>query len=185
MTGRLDGKKIAFLMANSGVEEVELTHPWKALQDEGATTVLIAPERGTVQAFESDVEKAGTYEAELAVADADAGDYDALVLPGGTTNPDKLRLDDDAVAFVKAVAAGGKPIAAICHGPWTLIEAGVVDGKQLSSWPSLRTDVTNAGGTWLDQEATTCTHGGYTLVSSRNPGDLDAFSKAAIDAFAG
>lgn len=185
MTGRLDGKKIAFLMANSGVEEVELTHPWKALQAEGATTVLIAPERGEVQAFESDVEKAGTYDAELAVSDAVAGDYDALVLPGGTTNPDQLRLDTDAVAFVKAFADSGTTIAAICHGPWMLVEAGVVEGKTLSSWPSLRTDITNAGGYWVDQEATTCPAGGFTLVTSRNPDDLDAFSAAAIDAFAG
>jgi protease I len=150
-TGRLTGKRIAFLVANAGVEEVELTKPWDALREAGAETVLMAPETGEVQAFEGDVNPAGTYEATLAVADADTEDFDGLVLPGGTTNPDKLRLHAPAVEFVSRFAALGRPVAAICHGPWTLVEADVVEGKTLTSWPSLRTDVRNAGGTWVDE----------------------------------
>ena len=184
MTAELAGKRIAFLVANSGVEQVELTAPWQALREAGASTTLIAPEKGTVQAFEHDIEKADTFEADLAVGDADAAAFDALVLPGGTTNPDALRLDEDAVSLVAAFAGAGKPVAAICHGPWTLVEAGVLPGKTLTSWPSLRTDVTNAGGTWQDAEAFTCTAEGWTLVTSRNPGDLPAFTKATIEAFA-
>ena len=184
MAEDLSGKKIAFLVANSGVEEVELTTPWDALRDAGADTVLIAPERGEVQAFEGDVNEAGTFEATLAAADAEVDDFDALVLPGGTTNPDKLRMDEAAVAFVTRFAEAGKPVAAICHGPWTLVEAGLVDGKTLTSWPSLRTDITNAGGSWVDEESFTCPEQGFTLVTSRKPDDLEAFSAAAVAAFA-
>ena len=184
MSHELSGKRIAFLVANSGVEQVELTTPWEALRDAGAETVLVAPEKDTVQAFNHDVEEADTFEADVAVADASAADFDALVLPGGTTNPDKLRMDQDAVAFVKAFAESGKPVAAICHGPWTLVEAGVVSGKTLTSWPSVRTDIANAGGSWQDVESCTCTDGGFTLVTSRNPDDLPAFTKAAVAAFA-
>ena len=184
MSTELSGKRIAFLVANSGVEQVELTTPWEALREAGAETVLVAPERDTVQAYNNDVEEADTFEADQAVADVSAADFDALVLPGGTTNPDKLRMDEDAVAFVKAFADSGKPVAAICHGPWTLVEAGVVSGKTLTSWPSLRTDIVNAGGTWQDVESFTCPEGGFTLVTSRNPDDLPAFTRAAIAAFA-
>jgi protease I len=181
---RLDGKTIGFLVGNSGVEQVELTKPWQALSDEGAHTVLIAPEKGEVQAFNHDVEKADTFKADRAVADVEADDLDGLVLPGGTTNPDKLRLDDDAVALVRAVVQQGKPIAAICHGPWTLVEADVVAGKALTSWPSLHTDIVNAGGDWQDSEVVASNDGGWTLVTSRKPQDLDAFVEAAIEAFA-
>jgi protease I len=184
MAQDLSGKRIAFLVANSGVEQVELTTPWQALQDAGAETVLVAPEKGTVQAFESDVEKADTFEADMAVADVRAADFDGLVLPGGTTNPDKLRMDRDAVALVRSFAQEGKPVAAICHGPWTLVEAGVLRGMTLTSWPSLRTDIENAGGTWQDMESSTCTENGWTLVTSRKPDDLPAFTEAAIAAFA-
>ncbi|MCY7395333.1 MAG: type 1 glutamine amidotransferase [Nocardioides sp.] len=184
MSTELTGKKIAFLVANSGVEQVELTQPWQALRAAGAETELIAPAAGAVQAFTHDVEKADTFEATLAVATATAADYDGLVLPGGTTNPDALRTDADAVGFVKAFVDAGKPVAAICHGPWTLIEADVLRGKTLTSWPSLQTDVRNAGGTWQDQEAFTCPANGWTLVTSRNPGDLPAFNRATIEAFA-
>ena len=152
MADELNGKTIAFLLANSGVEQVELTTPWQAVEDAGGTPVLVAPEKGTVQAFTNDVEKADTFEADRAVADVSAGDFDGLVLPGGTTNPDSLRQDSDAVALVAAFAAAGKPIAAICHGPWTLVEAGVVRGKTLTSWPSLQTDIRNGGGEWVDEE---------------------------------
>jgi protease I len=183
MSDELTGKRIAFLVASSGVEQVELTTPWKELGDAGAETVLVAPEKGTVQAFNNDVEKGDTFDADLAVADAQPTDFDGLVLPGGTTNPDQLRMDQDAVAFVKAFADAGKPVASICHGPWTLVEADVVRGKILTSYPSIRTDIENAGGTWQDSESVTCPEGGFTLVTSRNPDDLPAFTKAAIAAF--
>ena len=183
MTRRLEGKKVAFLMANSGVEEVELTRPWEALGSEGAQAVLVAPETGTVQAFESDVNEAGTYDADVTVSAASAQDFDALVLPGGTTNPDQLRLDKDAVALVREFATAGKPIAAICHGPWMLVEADALQGKTLTSWPSLQTDIRNAGGTWRDEESVTCSANDWTLVTSRKPDDLDAFVRAAIAAF--
>lgn len=184
MTQDLTGKKVAFLLHNSGVEQAELTTPWKAFGDAGASTMLIAPEKGEVQAFNNDVEKADTFDADLAVSDADAADYDALVLPGGTTNTDSLRMDTGAVAFVKSFADAGKPIAAICHGPWTLVEGGLVDGKTLTSYPSLQTDIRNAGGTWVDEKSFTCPDNGWTLVTSRDPDDLEAFVEAAADAFA-
>jgi protease I len=184
MATDLTGKKLAFLVNSSGVEQVELTRPWDDLGAAGATRTLIAPEAGEVQAFENDVEKADTFTADLAVADADVADYDGLVLPGGTTNADSLRLDADAVALVKAFADAGKPVAAICHGPWMLVEAGVLEGKTLTSYPSLQTDIRNAGGTWVDSEAQTSPEGGWTLVTSRDPGDLDAFVAAAATAFA-
>jgi protease I len=185
MTADLTGKKIAFLVDNAGVEQVELTTPWEAFRAAGAETTLLAPEKDTVQAFTNDVEKADTFDADLAVADASADEYDALVLPGGTTNADALRQDTDAVAFVKAFADAGKPVAAICHGPWALVEADVVDGKRLTSYPSLKTDIRNAGGTWVDEEAVTSTENDWTLVTSRNPDDLDAFVEAAAAAFVG
>ncbi len=184
MSDELSGKRIAFLVANSGVEQVELTTPWEALRDAGAETVLVAPEKGPVQAFNHDVEKGDAFDADRAVSDVSPDDFDALVLPGGTTNPDKLRMDQDAVGFVKAFAQAGKPVAAICHGPWTLVEAGVVSGKTLTSWPSLHTDIVNAGGAWQDVESFTCPEGGFTLVTSRNPDDLPAFTQATVHAFA-
>lgn len=184
MVTDLTGKKLAFLVNNSGVEQPELTRPWNDLGAAGASTTLIAPEAGEVQAFTNDVEKADTFTAQVAVADADAADYDGLVLPGGTTNADGLRLEADAVALVRAFVDAGKPVAAICHAPWLLVEAGVVEGKTLTSYPSLTTDVRNAGGTWVDEEAQTCPANGWTLVTSRDPDDLDAFVDAAAAAFA-
>jgi protease I len=185
MVTNIDGKKIAFLVNNSGVEQAELVQPSEGLRDAGATTTLIAPQTGEVQAFENDVEKADTFTAELAVSDAKVEDFDGLVIPGGTTNADSLRLESDAVAFVKAFADAGKPIAAICHGPWMLVEAGVLEGKTLTSYPSLQTDVRNAGGSWVDEKATTCPANGWVLVTSRNPDDLPAFVDAAAEAFGG
>ena len=182
---QLAGKRIAFLVANSGVEEVELTDPWKALSAAGADTVLIAPAKESVQTVHHDVEPADTFEPDLAVADARAEEFDGLVLPGGVGNPDKLRLEATAVGFVKAFADAGKPVAAICHGPWTLVEADVVRGKNLTSWPSLQTDIRNAGGTWHDEPSVTCTENGWTLVTSRKPDDLEPFIKATIAAFEG
>ncbi|SHF71753.1 protease I [Jatrophihabitans endophyticus] len=185
MSDELNGKTIAFLLANSGVEQAELEKPWQAIEDAGGTPVLVAPEKDTVQAFNNDVEKGDTFDADRAVADVSVDDFDGLVLPGGTTNPDALRQDADAVALVKGFAAAGKPIAAICHGPWTLVEADVVRGKTLTSWPSLQTDIRNAGAAeWRDAESVTCPEQGFTLVTSRNPDDLPAFGKAAVAAFA-
>jgi len=183
-TPRLHGRTIGFMVANAGVEQVELTQPWEALRAAGARTVLLAPERGQVQAFNHDVERADTFEADEAIDQVGGDDLDGLVLPGGTTNPDKLRMHSPAVRLVQSLVSAGKPIAAICHGPWMLVEADVVAGKVLTSWPSLRTDITNAGGLWRDTEVVTSRDGGWTLVTSRKPGDLDAFVDAATEAFA-
>jgi protease I len=185
MADRLSGKRIAFLVANQGVEQVELTSPWQAVKDAGGDPVLLAPEKEIVQAVNGDIEKGDSFHPDHAVSDVSADDFDALVLPGGVANPDKLRLVHDAVSFTKAFAAAGKPIAAICHGPWTLVEADVVRGKTLTSWPSLRTDIRNAGGSWRDVEVFSCPAQGFRLVTSRKPGDLEAFNKATIDAVAG
>jgi protease I len=184
MADELNGRRIAFLVANSGVEQVELTTPWEAVERAGGQPVLVAPEQGKVQAFNSDVEPADTFEATAAVGEVNSDAFDGLVLPGGTTNPDKLRTDQDAMRFVAGFAEAGKPIAAICHGPWSLVEADVVRGKTLTSWPSLQTDIRNAGGQWRDVEVITCPER-FPLVTSRKPDDLDAFVDAAIAAFAG
>jgi protease I len=184
MSDELSGKRIAFLVANSGVEQVELTTPWEAIEQAGGQPVLISPERGKVQAFNNDVEKADTFDADDAVSGVSSDEFDALVLPGGTTNPDKLRMDEDAVEFVAGFAESGKPIAAICHGPWTLVEADLLRGRTLTSWPSLRTDVRNAGGEWRDAESVTCREGEFTLVTSRKPDDLAAFTTALVEVFA-
>jgi protease I len=183
MKQTLDGKRIAFLTANEGVEQFELTSPWAAALDAGAEPVHIAPEVGAVQGFEH-LDKASVFEATLAAADADPSDFDALVLPGGVANPDQLRTDDASVAFVRAAARAGVPIAVICHGPWTLIEADVVRGRTLTSWPSLATDLRNAGASWVDEAAVTCTAGPGPIVSSRKPDDLEAFNHAFVEAVA-
>ena len=170
-------KHIAFLTAAEGIEAVELTDPWEAVSGAGHTPELISPESGEVQLF-NHLDKAETRSVDKTVADADVADYDALVLPGGVANPDALRTDAAAVAFVKAFVESGKPVAAICHAPWTLVEAGVVDGRRLTSWPSLQTDIRNAGGEWVDEEVVKDDN----LITSRNPDDLPAFSKALLDA---
>ena len=179
MSERIDGKRVAFLVANEGVEQVELTAAWEAVEEAGGEPVLIAPEAGEVQAFEH-LDKADTFEATEAVADVDAADYDGLVLPGGVANPDRLRRVPEAVDFTRGFFEAGKPVAAICHAPWVLVEAGVVDGRTLTSFPSLRTDIRNAGGTWVDEEV----HVEAGLVSSRKPDDLDAFCAKAIEEIA-
>jgi protease I len=178
MAGALQGKTIAF-MAADGVEQVELTEPWKAVQEAGGTPELVSLEPGHVQGF-NHLDKADTFAVDATAAEADANRYDALVLPGGVANPDFLRADDDAVAFVRAFFDQGKPVAAICHGPWTLIDAGVVQGRTLTSWPSLRTDLTNAGATWVDEEV----HVDQGLVTSRKPDDLSAFNAKLVEEFA-
>jgi len=176
---QLQGKRIAILVANEGVEQVELTGPRDALIEAGADTDLIALEKDEIQAF-NHLDKGDTFTADKAVAKADPGDYDGLVLPGGVANPDRLRTDTDAVQFVRSFFEAGKPVGAICHGPWTLINAGVVDGRTLTSWPSLQTDLRNAGAEWVDEEV----HVDRGLVSSRKPGDLDAFNAKIVEEFA-
>jgi protease I len=179
----LSGKRIAFLVANSGVEQVELTTPWQAVQDAGGTPVLVAPEKDDVRAMNHD-DKADTFTPDLSVDEADQADFDALVLPGGVANPDRLRVVPAAVDLVKSFVTHGKPVAAICHGPWTLVEADVLVGKALTSWPSLQTDIRNAGGTWQDKDVVVSPTNGWTLVTSRKPDDLDAFTAAFTKEFA-
>lgn len=179
MSDRLQGKKIAFLTANEGVEQVELTEPLRAVREAGAEAELLAPEAGEVQAF-NHLDKGDTFEADRAVGDADAGEYDGLVLPGGVANPDQLRTDDGALEFVRAFFAAGKPVGAICHAPWTLIDAGVVTGRTLTSWPSLQTDLKNAGAEWVDEEV----HVDQGFVTSRKPDDLEAFNAKIVEEFA-
>jgi protease I len=179
MAGDLNGKRIAFLVANEGFEQVELERPWEAIEGAGADVELIAPEEGEAQAF-NHLDKGDTFEVDRTVSGADPADYDGLVLPGGVANPDNLRMDDDAVAFARSFFDDGKPVAAICHAPWTLIEARVVKGRTLTSFPSLKTDLRNAGATWVDEEV----HVDNGLVTSRKPDDLDAFCAKAIEEFA-
>ena len=179
MSNKLDGKRVAFLVANEGVEQVELTEPWDAVRAAGGEPVLVSLEEGQVQAF-NHLDKGDQFPVDRTVADASAGDFDGLVLPGGVANPDFLRADEDAVSFVRAFVDGGKPVAAICHGPWTLVEAGAVNGRTLTSWPSIQTDVRNAGGRWVDEQV--CVDG--DLVTSRNPDDLPAFCEALVEQLA-
>jgi protease I len=179
MSDQLQGKKIAILVANEGVEQVELTSPLAALGEAGAEVDLIAPEEDEIQAF-NHLDKGNTFTPDRTVGDADPGSYDGLVLPGGVANPDQLRTDTDAVQFVRAFFEAGKPVGVICHGPWTLVNADVVDGRTLTSWPSLQTDLRNAGAEWVDEEV----HVDQGLVSSRKPDDLEAFNAKIIEEFA-
>jgi len=177
--GRLDGKKIAILVANEGIEQVELVEPRKALEEAGATVELLAPESGEAQAF-NHLDKADAFPVDRVVGEADAGDYHGLMLPGGVANPDQLRTKGEAVEFVRAFFEAGKPVGAICHGPWTLVEAGVLKGRKITSWPSLQTDVRNAGGQWVDEEVVV----DEGLVTSRKPDDLPAFNAKMVEEFA-
>ena len=179
MPDELNGKKIAFLVANEGVEQVELTEPRKAVEEAGAETELLAPEAGTVQAF-NHLDKADTFEVDRTIADASPDDYDGLVLPGGVANPDQLRTHEEAIRFLQEFVASGKPVGVICHGPWTLVEADLVRGRKLTSWPSVRTDIRNAGGEWVDEQVVV----DQGLVSSRKPDDLPAFNAKIVEEFA-
>jgi protease I len=179
MGDKLKGKRIAFLVAHEGTEQVELTEPWKAVSGEGATPELISTEAGEIQAF-NHLDKGDTFHVDHTVSEASPSDYDALVLPGGVANPDFLRMDDQAVSFVRGFFEQGKPVGVICHGPWTLVEADVLRGRKITSWPSLQTDIRNAGGTWVDEEVVV----DQGLVSSRKPDDLPAFCAKIVEEFA-
>jgi len=183
MANDLQGIRVAFVTANEGVEQVELEKPWQAVIDAGGQPELVAPRTGAVQAMQH-LDKGDTFEATRQTGDVDERQYDAIVLPGGVANPDVLRQDAAAVQFVRAVFEAGKPVAVICHGPWTLVEGDLVRGRRLTSWPSLRTDITNAGGDWVDQEVVVDSNGPNVLVTSRKPDDLPAFCSALVEQFA-
>jgi len=179
MAETLEGKRIAFLVAQEGVEEVELTEPWAAVEQAGAKPELLAPDGGEVQAF-NHLDKGSTFTVDGTIADADPADYDGVVLPGGVANPDQLRTHEPALGFLRSFFGEGKPVGVICHGPWTLVEADLVRDRTITSWPSLQTDVRNAGGRWVDEEVVV----DEGLVSSRNPDDLPAFCSKIVEEFA-
>jgi protease I len=176
MSDELKGKTVAFLVAAEGTEQVELTDPWEAVEKAGGTPKLLSPGTGTIQGF-NHLDKADTFEVDQAVGEADAASFDGLVLPGGVANPDLLRTDKGAMDFVRTFVESGKPVAVICHGPWSLVEAGVVSGRTLTSWPSLQTDIRNAGGTWVDEEVVV----DGNLITSRKPDDLPAFNAKIVE----
>jgi protease I len=178
VANKLQGKRVAFL-ATDMVEQVELTEPWKAVEDEGAEVELISLEEGEIQGF-NHYDKADTFKVDRTVEEASPDDYDALVVPGGVGNPDTMRTDENAVEFVRGFFEQGKPVGAICHGPWMLVEAGVVRGREVTSWPSLQTDIRNAGGNWIDEEVVV----DQGLVTSRKPDDIPAFNRKLIEEFA-
>jgi protease I len=178
VANKLQGKRVAFL-ATDMVEQVELTEPWKAVEEEGAKPELVSLRDGEIQAF-NHYDKADTFKVDRTVEEASADDYDALVVPGGVGNPDAMRTDENAVAFVRRFFEQGKPVGVICHGPWMLVEAGVVRGRRVTSWPSLQTDIHNAGGNWVDQEVVV----DDGLVTSRKPDDLPAFTSKIVEEFA-
>ncbi|MET9599129.1 type 1 glutamine amidotransferase domain-containing protein [Streptomyces sp. NPDC006459] len=176
--------RVAFLMAPEGVEEIELTEPWKAVLEAGWNPQLVSTGPGRIQAFRH-LDKAGTYPVDRVLSNHTAESFDALVLPGGVANPDALRMNEPAVDFTRDFIASAKPVAAICHAPWLLVEADAVRGRTLTSWPSLATDIRNAGGTWVDEAVQVCHAQPATLVTSRKPADLDAFCAALVKEFGG
>jgi protease I len=179
MGTELSGKKIAFLVAQEGIEEAELTEPWEAVRAAGGQPKLIAPEAGTVQAM-NHLDKASTFSVDKPLSEARPVDYDGVLLPGGVANPDQLRTEHEAIDFLKEIFAEGKPVGVICHGPWTLVEADLVRDRTLTSWPSLQTDIRNAGGNWVDEQVVV----DEGLVSSRKPDDLRAFCAKIVEEFA-
>ncbi|MQA10843.1 MAG: DJ-1/PfpI/YhbO family deglycase/protease [Pseudonocardiaceae bacterium] len=179
VAANLSGRRVAFLVAPEGVERVELTEPWKAVQEAGGQPELVSTQSGNVQSFDH-LDKSDTFTVDRVVSEANVGDYDALVLPGGVANPDFLRMNTAAVNFARGFFEQAKPVAAICHAPWTLIEADVVRGRRLTSWPSLQTDLRNAGAEWVDEEVVV----DQGLVTSRNPDDLPAFKAKLLEEFA-
>ena len=183
MAGIMEGRTVAILCAPEGTEQIELSSPRQALEQADATTHLVSTTDGKIQAFQH-LDRGDLFPVDAVVSQVSADDYDALLLPGGVANPDLLRQDEDAVAFVRAFFEAGKPVGAICHAPWTLIEAGVVEGRRLTSFPSLRTDLRNAGATWVDEPLVVCDAGTNVLVTSRVPDDLEAFDEQIVESFA-
>jgi protease I len=179
MADSLNGKKVA-IIATDGVEQVELEKPREAVQEAGAQADLLSPKEGQIQAMNHDLEPADKFTVDKQISEVSPDDYDALILPGGTVNADKLRIEDDVLSFVNSIFQDGKPVGVICHGPWTLVEAGLVKGRTLTSYPSLQTDIRNAGGEWVDEEVVV----DQGLVSSRNPDDLPAFCDKIVEEFA-
>jgi protease I len=178
MDKKLNGKRIAILVAD-GFEQVELTGPRQALEEAGAETQIVSPNEETVAGWHH-FDAGDLFDVDVPLAEADANDFDALLLPGGVANPDQLRMKPEAVQFVKSFFDAGKPVAAICHGPWTLIEAGAVRGRTITSWPSIKTDLINAGAKWVDEQVVT----DNGLVTSRKPDDIPAFNEKMIEEFA-
>jgi protease I len=183
MADELKGLRVAFVTSNEGVEQVELTAPWKAVEDAGGVPELVAPESGQVQGF-NHLDKADTFPVHRTLKDTDHLEFDAMVVPGGVANSDFLRMVPAAVKLAQRMFENGKPVAVICHGPWLLVEGDLVRGRTLTSWPSLQTDIRNAGGNWVDTEVQVCGNGPNTLITSRKPDDLDAFCSTLVDVFA-
>lgn len=182
--GTLDGRKIAIVVTNYGVEEAELESPRQAVLDAGGEPVILAVEPGEIVTLVGDKDPGKTFRADATIAGQEQGDYDGLIIPGGTINADQLRLNEDAIALVDSFIEAGKPVGAICHGPWALVESGRLDGKTLTSFASLQTDIDNAGGSWVDESVQVDSEGGWTLVTSRDPGDLPDFNREIVTAFA-
>ncbi len=180
MANELQGRKVAILLAPVGTEQVEFTEPKKAVEEAGADVDVVGIQTGDAETMNSDVNPGETFTVEKTFSDVSPEDYDALIIPGGTVGADTLRADDDAVSFVRGFFEAGKPVGAICHAPWTLVESGVLEGRTVTSFPSLQTDIENAGATWVNEEVVT----DAGLVTSRNPDDLDAFNAKIVEEFA-
>jgi protease I len=183
VTNELRNVRVAFLVANEGIEQSELIGPWKAVMNAGGKPDLVAPKPGLAGTMQH-LEKAGRFPVDRLTKDVRIDDYDAVVLPGGVANPDLLRQDDAAVGFLTAMCQAGKPVASICHGPWTLIEGNLVAGRSMTSWPSLQTDLRNAGATWVDEEVHVCRRGPNALITSRKPDDILVFCRQITSVFA-
>lgn len=183
MSDALQGRRVAFVVANEGIEQAELERPWDAVRQAGGRPVLVASQPGTVQMF-NHLDRGDTRQVDVTTADASVDDFDALVLPGGVANGDQLRADRAAVELVRSFFDTGRPVAVICHGPWVIVEADRVRDRTMTSWPTLQTDIRNAGGTWVDQQVQVCENGPNVMVSSRKPDDLDAFDATIVEVFA-